>query len=538
MTYTGKLSRGCETCRKIHVKCDEKRPECSRCVRLKRVCNGYRDEVDLMFRMEYANPGSKSNRNGRPRKLESYSAPLRGIHSQPDTQHKNPRHMLPGIARSLFPSQDDQTLCYFYEFVISTMPEPDHSLYLHLQLPTLLSRSRQNSALYLAAQAISHAVWAKSRGNHPYTMQVSRKRYVQPISALKAAIQDPIEVKSDENLYAVLLLCGYETIVFDLEMLSAWGSHVDGAAALRVRGKEQLSTPLQCNMFLFIRRNAVHSHVQLSQPVDPVFHEFAGSVLSFENTEDRLLSRTIKLPQLQSLANEILSRPSWSIIKGEISKLIRAAEDLDRELVSWTKDVPVGWSYSVATKLSSISGPDLSTSYYIPSEIHGYSGFYVARVWNLYRVSRLIVQSILFRLASHLYSHPQNGRQQSENTHIEKSISVLVNDICASVPFLLGYDLSEFKRPATSINAQDDRSIWPQNSMSKAINSKHTGRFSLIWPLYLSCSVSSIPETQRWWMRAQLQWIAEHGEPLAKFVSEAQSQTLLGVPENFRFDCI
>ena len=46
--------------------------------------------------------------------------------------------------------------------------------------------------------------------------------------------------------------------MFDSEVLSAWGSHVDGAAALlRARGKERLHTPLQCNMFLFIRRNAV-----------------------------------------------------------------------------------------------------------------------------------------------------------------------------------------------------------------------------------------------------------------------------------------
>lgn len=47
-------------------------------------------------------------------------------------------------------------------------------------------------------------------------MQVSRKRYVQSISALKAAIRDPIEVKSDETLYAVLLLCGYEVSFISL----------------------------------------------------------------------------------------------------------------------------------------------------------------------------------------------------------------------------------------------------------------------------------------------------------------------------------
>lgn len=112
--------------------------------------------------MENGNSDSKSNWNRRLRKLESCSVPsVRGVHSHdlPDTQRgKNPGYLLPGIARSLFPSQDDQTLSYFYEFMMGTMPEPDHSRYLHLQLPALVSRSRQDSALYLAAQAISHAV--------------------------------------------------------------------------------------------------------------------------------------------------------------------------------------------------------------------------------------------------------------------------------------------------------------------------------------------------------------------------------------------
>jgi hypothetical protein len=155
---------------------------------------------------------------------------------------------------------------------------------------------------------------------------------------------------------------------------------------------------------------------------------------------------------------------------------------------------------------------ELSTSRYIPSEIQGYPGFYIARVCNLYRVSRLIIQSFLLRATSWLCSPSKIAGQHPEKTHIEKLNGILVNDICASVPFLLGYDLSQLKRPIKNINSQVDKSIWPQSSTSKVSNSIHTGRFSLIWPLYISCSVSSIPETQRWWMRAQLLWIAEYGE--------------------------
>ena len=84
---------------------------------------------------------------------------------------------------------------------------------------------------------------------------------------------------------------------------------------------------------LLIISSQVHSHVQLSRPVDPIFDELAEAVFSFENTEDRLLSRTIKVPQLQSLVNDILSRPSWSITESNIFELIQTAEDLDGERI-------------------------------------------------------------------------------------------------------------------------------------------------------------------------------------------------------------
>ncbi|KUJ19673.1 uncharacterized protein LY89DRAFT_580739 [Mollisia scopiformis] len=498
--------------------CDEERPRCSRCVRLGKVCPGYRQGVDLIFRNENRNTVSKS----RLQKSEnSFALSTRGLH--PHNQHGSNCGTLTQtlLLRSLFPSQDDQTLCYFYEFMMHTMHESDHSRYLHLQLPTLFSRSRQDSALCLATQAISYAV-----------------RYLQSLSALRRAIQDPVEAKSDENLYAILLLCGYETITFDSETSSAWGSHVDGACALlRFRGQEKLSTPLQCNMFLFIRRNAIHGHTQLSRPIDPIFDELADAALPFENPEDRLLSVTIKIPQLQSSVNNIFSKSRWNIPDSDIAEIIRACESLDCELADWANNVSPACSYIAATNLNPTTYSVVPSLFFIPDEIHRYSDFYAARIWNLYRVSRLIIHSILLRAESELCTRSQIDRETLKDIHSQKVVRTLVNGICASVPYLMGYDLAQLKRPTTSINSVADK-MWPQDSMVKVDKSKHTGRFSLVWPLYLCSSVPSVPESQRRWMRAQLHWLAENGESYAKLLSKAQSQTLFGRPEDFRFDCV
>jgi hypothetical protein len=263
-----------------------------------------------------------------------------------------------------------------------------------------------------------------------------------------------------------------------------------------------------------------------------IFEDYSSTITPYMNTEDRLLSKTIKMPLLQSLANEILSPAGQGFSEGQLSELLQTARDLDDELAEWVKYIPVEWKYSAATNLKSRPWSQSTSVTYVPSEVHSYPDFYIARVWNSYRVSRLIIQSIIIRITS-----CERGSQEMYNNDTEKLNRKLVNDICASVPFLLGYNIVELKRHSPTIDLEDK--LWPQNSSSKLDdNLKHTGKFSLIWPLHLSSSVSTIPDCQRRWIRAQLRWIAEQNEPQAKIVCKTQSQTLLGQAEDFRFDCV
>lgn len=95
------------------------------------------------------------------------------------------------------------------------------------------------------------------------------------------AIRNPVDVRSDQTLYAILLLCGYEvsvprysaafrtknmltmkfkTIMFDSKTLLAWGAHVDGVATLlKIRGHEALGSPVSRAIFFFVRKNVVRS---------------------------------------------------------------------------------------------------------------------------------------------------------------------------------------------------------------------------------------------------------------------------------------
>ena len=108
---------------------------------------------------------------------------------------------------SLHPSPEDVTLCYFYHTTLVSLPKHDNALFLHSQLPGLYTKSSPRSALRLAARAISFAFWNKL---DPKIALTSRKYYSQALFTLQDAIQNPIQAKHDDTLYAVLLLSGYE----------------------------------------------------------------------------------------------------------------------------------------------------------------------------------------------------------------------------------------------------------------------------------------------------------------------------------------
>lgn len=200
----------------VTYKCDEKRPACSRCVRTGKQCTGYREEGDLIFRHTVPKPREK----GRNATTKSGNM----LQSQTDLNISHDRSgkqsFSHGPTKVLLPSKEDQRLCFFYQTTMEGLVDSDHTQYLHSQFPALMSQSRSGSALHLAAQAISYAAWGRSHLDDKDVALPASKRYSQALSALATSIADPIEAKSDETLYSVLLLSGYEvsaSAAFDCE---------------------------------------------------------------------------------------------------------------------------------------------------------------------------------------------------------------------------------------------------------------------------------------------------------------------------------
>ncbi|KAH6971224.1 hypothetical protein BKA56DRAFT_636125 [Ilyonectria sp. MPI-CAGE-AT-0026] len=434
---------------------------------------------------------------------------------------------------SMRPSMEDFAICNFYHATLESLSDKDPVRYLHTLLPNLYSQSRPGSALCLAAEAISYA--ASSRLVQEAT-PLSRKRYVQAIKALNNALQDPKEVNSDQALYAILLLCGYETMVWSSSEPPEWRAHVDGAAAVvKLRTENKLHTSVSHSMFFFIKKSVVISHLQIPRPVDKIFTEPDATTFLHDSLEDQLISISAAMPKLQHIGIGLFTQLRYTS-KSDIEIFMSSARTLDCQLSDWATKAMDSWPYSTATNVSRIARPEFS-----PYEIHRYPDFYIARVWNFYRVSRLIILSLLIRAASWwLRVSPEPLPDYFDVLKGEARSRSLVDEICASVPFLLGNDLSRMKLPGTRTWRQQEQEHpgSTRSTPAKKAGVKGIGSFSLIWPLHVACSASSVPEIQREWMRTQLRLIAERGESGAHFVSATESQTLLGGAENFQFDCV
>lgn len=266
-------------------------------------------------------------------------------------------------------------------------------------------------------------------------------------------------------------------------------------------------------------RRQVMSQMQICEPVDELFTQ--GYYSSCQDPEIRLLSIAADIPRLQHQSISLTQLGTT-----EIERIIHDANALAFQLSTWAKGLPPAWSYVTALHINSDA-----RSEYAPRSVHRYAHFYTARVWNFYRVSQLILLSIRLRAFSALPS-------SLDTRKIAKRMAELVDDICATVPYLLGNDLCKMNLQFVTNHRRQEASLLTSYSTVKRAGNVQTGKFSLVWPLYVALSASEVPQGQKDWIRKQLQCLAQDGVPIAQTVCNAESQILFGRPEVFRFDCV
>ncbi|KAI1621250.1 hypothetical protein EDD37DRAFT_108889 [Exophiala viscosa] len=255
MGNIGRPSTGCGLCRKRRVKCDEGRPGCCNCARLKKPCPGYRApgyglirKTVFVPRPENENPNASSTESlALAGQISSHSSISgAGVRNHIRTGSQSPQ--TPGILH-VVPSDVTEHAVWYSLGQFDTTSRVLYGNTAFQFLPEIMHKAGTDSHLYAAMRAVG-VINLANRSPTVDMRSVVDFEYANAVSAVTAALAHPDKWLTDETLVAVWLLGVRELLagVAGATHTSTSGlsrqTHVDGTLMLlRLRGETQFRDP-------------------------------------------------------------------------------------------------------------------------------------------------------------------------------------------------------------------------------------------------------------------------------------------------------
>ena len=278
---------GCWTCREAGYKCDEQKPNCGRCIRLKKECKGY--GVKLKWKVATSAPAPRKHHTKRSKSIDKIStgSPVSinspnstfSIASAPnswgDRTARECFDLVSSPATSLSTQPDlswtDQRLLQYWlgslSSLISLAPRNGgpNSFQLHLASMTCSRGALQSTVLSMAATHLSLATGDTSLRFEAY------KHQRDAIHMLQLLIQDPYQADEDPTLATVMMMQVSARLFGDEEEAHA-ANHLTGAKAMIARRRSRLGNgPSSSEQFLtslFAYHDILSSVSRGSPPLD------------------------------------------------------------------------------------------------------------------------------------------------------------------------------------------------------------------------------------------------------------------------------
>jgi hypothetical protein len=171
--------------------------------------------------------------------------------------------------------------------------------------------------------------------------------------------------------------------------------------------------------------------------------------------------------------------------------LIESLCAIDLEYTELLGRCPIPFIYSTVTM-------DEASDEVFSDHYHVYSSIWTATIWNYYRCVRILVNELILDQISHVLQHPEEFPSswasvpfyQSQLLASNSTLQQLSHDICASVPFFLGY----------SVKPSDRASRPPPKAVSGNL---------LLWPLYTAACTGIVSDMMRVWVAGRLRFISD-----------------------------
>ena len=199
-----------------YLQCDEALPACTPCLKSDRICPGYIEAFDLVLRDQTESIREKVQRKKRTKPSTSSTSPPVDPTSTAlvNSNYPNLEFALSYTVPQAFRESPEQAaLCYFFSTYVLLPCNPDATRGYMGCIQPLYTTAKLGSVMSVATSALALSML----GNHPGRQAerlLSHLAFGKALLLANQAIQDPVQVKTDETLMAVLLLGMYEVSGF------------------------------------------------------------------------------------------------------------------------------------------------------------------------------------------------------------------------------------------------------------------------------------------------------------------------------------
>jgi hypothetical protein len=431
MVYAGP-SRGCTTCKKRRIKCDEHRPQCVNCAKRRVPCPGvpdppgirFQDETEAVIQSFLETRGSETSES------DGYSEV---------------------VTPNLGEDENFASLCFFHHNYMMTGRGIQSSRGLFEYLSPYYQLTDSDSLVSVATAALTATMFSLWRGGAPDSV-LSRSYNGRAILLLKDTLKTSEGCNADTTLIAIIALQFREALIAHRKGAQVDGSHQHGAYALiKHRKIKGFHNEISKRLLMEVRNTMLTEAIRTRQPFhpDPTVWDDDGP-MPF-NPFSQLDRIAIDLANLQALYEQYKTTLQIGFARGQrvinakdlsiIASFRRTATSIDQRFEIWANAQPSFYSplrLEAAEIQESVRKAGLYGDF-----CNIYPTVQLAGVWHTFNSYRLILLKMMLcadqtirdipRENDVLFSESETWRKSAEST-----LQHCVDEICAAIPFHLG----------------------------------------------------------------------------------------------------
>ena len=281
-------------------------------------------------------------------------------------------------------------------------------------------------------------------------------------------------------------------------------AHHDGAMAmLKLRRQQSNCSGSGMELDKLVRRQLTRSLLLRSMPLPPWLRD--GSKYGEHGLALKLDRCMVIVAKLRHQASDLCAGSMCLFRQDEHDRisqcqgLLGEAQALDAALVMWEKSMPLEDRFSTCNIQNSGGAENFSRIH--NDTVHIYPTVGHAGMWNRYRALRLAVSDTMLKVLSMLAGLPGSGVSLMTEA-VKSRTECLGDDICASVPYMLG--LLESYQPTGLDVALATKDL----ASSKIAVTASTAAF-LCWPLAMAIMLSGLSVHHQRYLRDRLHEVSE-----------------------------